>query len=190
MVFCCLLPRRTWCKCVELPRIQTWWGRCSHMGEISTQKRGWNTPQIILFVHRVFHYTPSILGENSLFLETSICFPTRQQWKVKMNMIWQSWSPLGEEAHQYLVWSLCRLRFQCISRTSPNNFGLRIEPIVHIQVLCCLSLFRTIKGSSLHHMGVSKNRGTPKSSHFNRVFHYKPSILGENSQFLETSIFS
>ena len=27
-------------------------------------------------------------------------------------------------------------------------------------------------------MGVSKNRGTPKSSHFNRVFHYKPSILG------------
>ncbi len=25
---------------------------------------------------------------------------------------------------------------------------------------------------------VSKNRGTPKSSHFNRVFHYKPSILG------------
>ena len=27
-------------------------------------------------------------------------------------------------------------------------------------------------------MDVSKNRGTPKSSHFNRVFHYKPSILG------------
>ena len=28
------------------------------------------------------------------------------------------------------------------------------------------------------YMGVSKNRGTPKSCHFNRVFHYKPSILG------------
>ena len=27
-------------------------------------------------------------------------------------------------------------------------------------------------------MDVSKNRGTPKSSHFNRVFYYKPSILG------------
>ncbi len=25
---------------------------------------------------------------------------------------------------------------------------------------------------------IFKNRGTPKSSHFNRVFHYKPSILG------------
>ena len=32
----------------------------------------------------------------------------------------------------------------------------------------------------LFHLGVSKNRGTPKSSiiHFNRVFHCKPSILG------------
>ena len=28
------------------------------------------------------------------------------------------------------------------------------------------------------HVDVSKNSGTPKSSHFNRVFHYKPSILG------------
>ena len=27
-------------------------------------------------------------------------------------------------------------------------------------------------------MGVSKNRGTPKSSNWKRVFHYKPSILG------------
>ena len=27
-------------------------------------------------------------------------------------------------------------------------------------------------------MGVSENSGTPKSSIFNRVFHYKPSILG------------
>ena len=27
-------------------------------------------------------------------------------------------------------------------------------------------------------MGVSLNGGTPKSSHFDRVFHYKPSILG------------
>ena len=27
-------------------------------------------------------------------------------------------------------------------------------------------------------MDVSENSGTPKSSNFNRVFHYKPSILG------------
>ena len=28
------------------------------------------------------------------------------------------------------------------------------------------------------YVDVSENSGTPKSSHFNRVFHYKPSILG------------
>ena len=34
------------------------------------------------------------------------------------------------------------------------------------------------------HKGVSKNNGTPKSSHFNRVWnHYKPSILGAHPYF-------
>ena len=28
------------------------------------------------------------------------------------------------------------------------------------------------------YMDVSENRGTPQIIHFNRVFHYKPSILG------------
>ena len=37
------------------------------------------------------------------------------------------------------------------------------------------------------HLGVSKNRATPKSSHFNRVFHYKPSHFGV-PLFLETPI--
>ena len=32
-------------------------------------------------------------------------------------------------------------------------------------------------------MGVSENRGTPKSSHFNEVFHFKPSILGFSPYF-------
>ena len=38
----------------------------------------------------------------------------------------------------------------------------------------------------LHHvlyMGVSKNNGTPQIIHFNRVFHYKPSILGPTPIF-------
>ena len=30
----------------------------------------------------------------------------------------------------------------------------------------------------MKYMGVSKNNGTPQIIHFNRVFHYKPSILG------------
>ena len=34
------------------------------------------------------------------------------------------------------------------------------------------------KKKSLQDLGVSKNNGTPQIIHFNRVFHYKPSILG------------
>ena len=37
---------------------------------------------------------------------------------------------------------------------------------------------------------VSENRDTPKSSIFNRVFHYKPSILGAHPYFSETPICS
>ena len=41
-------------------------------------------------------------------------------------------------------------------------------------------------GPKLHTL-LSENSGTPKSSHFNRVFHYyKPSILGVFPLFLET----
>ena len=39
---------------------------------------------------------------------------------------------------------------------------------------------------TMSQMDVSENRGTPKSSIFNRVFHYKPSILEVFPLFLET----
>ena len=47
-----------------------------------------------------------------------------------------------------------------------------------------------LKGSG--YMGVSKNRGTPKSSHFNRVFHGFPIINHpfSGSPIFETSIWS
>ena len=39
---------------------------------------------------------------------------------------------------------------------------------------------RPIKSMISNHLGISKNRGIyPQIIHFNRVFHYKPSILGE-----------
>ena len=37
---------------------------------------------------------------------------------------------------------------------------------------------KNITNSLLQHVDVSENSGTPKLSNFNRVFHYKPSILG------------
>ena len=40
---------------------------------------------------------------------------------------------------------------------------------------------------TLQQMGVSENSGfSPQIIHFNRVFHYKPSILGAHPYFLET----
>ena len=41
-----------------------------------------------------------------------------------------------------------------------------------------MSLGRKEVGMATLYLGVSKNNGTPKTIHFNRVFHYKPSILG------------
>ncbi len=39
-------------------------------------------------------------------------------------------------------------------------------------------VFPIANSASIVYMGVSKNHGTPKIIHFNRVFHYKLSILG------------
>ena len=50
-----------------------------------------------------------------------------------------------------------------------------------------LSLRWLGNGGSFH-MGVSENSGTPQIIHFNRVFHYKPSILGYRIIFGNTHI--
>ena len=47
-------------------------------------------------------------------------------------------------------------------------------------------MFRKLVWES--NMGVSENYAYPQIIHFNRVFHYKPSILGEAPLFLETPI--
>ncbi len=47
------------------------------------------------------------------------------------------------------------------------------------QFSACDFLIWILMEKKTRHMGVSKDRGkTPQSIHFNRVFHYKPSILG------------
>ena len=53
---------------------------------------------------------------------------------------------------------------RCVFFVGPKSYPLPMYPY----------------GKSLYkaYMDVSENSGTPKSSHFNRVFHYKPSILG------------
>ncbi len=41
----------------------------------------------------------------------------------------------------------------------------------------------------MNYMGVPKNNSTPKSYIFNRVFHYKPHILGPTAIFGNTHMF-
>ena len=53
-------------------------------------------------------------------------------------------------------------------RVPRMRFGLGSSQI------CSRRIFKILG----RYVGVSKNRGTPKSSIFNRVFYYKPSILG------------
>ena len=57
------------------------------------------------------------------------------------------------------------------------------EEVVQPGALIVFRLFRPIGDVSKlntlsQYMGVSENSGTPQIIHFNRVFHYKPSILG------------
>ena len=70
-----------------------------------------------------------------------------------------------------------------------NWFGYHHEEVKIVKVKVCQSMIwndqNGIKQRQLldnclliGHMGVSKNRCTPQIIHFNRVFHYKPSILG------------
>ena len=40
-----------------------------------------------------------------------------------------------------------------------------------------INMYEPLADTNSNYMGDSKNSGTPKSSHFNRVFHHKPSIL-------------
>ena len=80
--------------------------------------------------------------------------------------------------------------------SGPSSSGSRIRPeathsrviplgiVLTLVITTCLycrtsaATSQTANNKRNFYMGVSKNRGTPKSSHFNRVFPYKPSILG------------
>ena len=56
-------------------------------------------------------------------------------------------------------------------------------------VSCSIFLYFLTMENHVTHMGVSENRGTPKSSQFNRVFHYKPIHFGV-PLFLKTPIWA
>ena len=58
------------------------------------------------------------------------------------------------------------------------SFTLRTAVLITLKLEGQRSGQMSLKRKVNSHLGVSENCGTPKSSHFNRVFHFKPSILG------------
>ena len=63
--------------------------------------------------------------------------------------------------------------------TAVPQMSLSVTPSVTWRSMqFCQPVFFFLGGGVWRYMGVSKNSGTPKSSIFNRDFHYKPSILG------------
>ena len=87
----------------------------------------------------------------------------------KLGSVETWWKPLAQSG---TVWFGM---FEQILIKSRNQIPI-LSPHIGLPVgitVSCLS----------HHLGVSKNDGTPKSSHFNRVSHCKSSILGFSPYF-------
>ncbi len=56
--------------------------------------------------------------------------------------------------------------------------GNKMDGVAMSNAWTVASLKNAADTISVNEMGVSKNNGTPKIIHVNRVFHYKPSMLG------------
>ncbi len=165
------------------------WGNSSISNLIGLYRSGISNPkssegfqenQLILLNHFLLQVDPR-LGHT---LRPPMRVPYRcATWDCCNNSRYYN---VKKYSRQILVVSLCRKmptekRFNVQQRWSLlclERLSLKRHP------LASRNLFKQKKipkGTIFEYtyMGVSKNNGTPKSSHFNRVWnHYKPSILG------------
>ena len=68
--------------------------------------------------------------------------------------------------------------FRNASRLVASEIGPEFHPKPQENREEAEAKFKDIAEALKKWMGVSKNSGTPKIIHFNKAFHYKPSILG------------
>ena len=87
----------------------------------------------------------------------------RQRFRVSWT-VWIGWKQEASQGNEYTPENFWLEHNKW--RIGSDDFPLKTWVIFRFQPL----IFQDV--------GVSKNRGTPKSSNFNRDFHYKPSILG------------
>ena len=84
-----------------------------------------------------------------------------------------SWEYLIVDDSTVSFSNFCALQMQ---RRPPTGTSVGVE-VANISSFC-ITWECEWNESNCYHMEVSWNRGTPKIIHFNRIFHYKPSILG------------
>ena len=87
---------------------------------------------------------------------------------------------LHKSPHQWIYHCLPAVCFSHLPQHHRHIFHIALNlKLMLYEKKCCLCLFNLIFQKKVgHQMGVSQNNGTPKSFHFNRVFHCRPSILG------------
>ena len=132
--------------------------------------------QCLIFTSSEFH--TNLQGSwNRTPTQTSCSFIHGKPEKHHTTLVFQNTFWVGVWTPKHLLRSLRAQNTSSQGMTGGfwKTRAIRWNPSKHHQTIC-IKFFPPKK--KIHHMGVSKNNGTPKSSHFNRVFHYKPSILG------------
>ena len=94
--------------------------------------------------------------------------------KSWLNFELHQWNGVHQLFDSHVIISYHIISYQHIPPNAPTTMAA--HPLFEAPVVVT-HLQHPGRNANMY-MGVSKNRGTPKSSIFNKVFHYKPSILG------------
>ena len=150
-----------------------WWCSSANLSYFSVNWLffGRKVSQVVTFRNaRVF---------NGVFLPKKILrvFASLLKRQEPLHSMLDAWISEGFEANYANLYEACKhtIAISWTTERGKLDYSLTIHP-------------------GTMYMGVSKNRGTPNHKyvygcfHFNRVFHYKPSILGVFPLFLETPI--
>ena len=122
-----------------------------------------------------------IIGDTSSFM---VVFPASQSFVFCGVSLWSGQAPTVTWSSKTVLLRKHRWKSSLYSSTSRlhGSKGKGVERKIaareKITQECLAEIFGSSSDIWKQQKGVSKNSGTPKSSIFNRVFHYKPSILG------------
>ena len=101
--------------------------------------------------------------------------PSYCNGKLKQSQTLKAWYILPTVPYTLIK---CRWIYHTLSVWEHNQYTQRKWKNCSITRITAYQLLPWFVCPRWRYIGVSKNRGTPQIIHFNRVFHYRPSILG------------